>query len=102
MRATLALLVLLALLAACSGREPHIIKIEGMKFVPETLTVKPGSLVVWQNTDLVAHTATAQPRFDSGPIAPDTAFKVTLGEPGEIRYVCTLHPGMAGKIVVEP
>jgi plastocyanin len=90
------------LLAGCSGgREEHVIRIEGMKFSPEVLTVKPGSIVVWQNTDIIAHTATALPRFDSGQIASQASFKVTLSEPGEIRYVCTIHPGMAGKIVVQ-
>jgi plastocyanin len=87
--------------AACSQRATHTIKIEGMKFVPEVLTVSPGDLVVWQNTDLVPHTAVAAPRFDSGPIAPDASFKVTLSQPGEIHYVCTIHPGMAGQILVQ-
>ncbi len=99
----LAALVILVLGAVgCTQRAEHTIKIEGMKFVPETLTVRSGDLVIWQNTDMVPHTAVAAPRFDSGQIAPEGNFKVTLSQPGEIHYVCTLHPGMAGQIVVQP
>jgi plastocyanin len=98
----LAALLLLLGAAGCSQRVEHTIRMEGMKFVPETLTVRSGDLVIWQNTDLVPHTAVAAPRFDSGPIAPEGSFKVTLSQPGEIHYVCTLHPGMGGHIVVQP
>ena len=95
-----ALLILLGA-AGCTQRAEHTIKIEGMNFVPPTLTVNAGDLVIWQNNDLVPHTAVAAPRFDSGPIAPEGNFKVTLSQPGEIQYVCTIHPGMAGRITVQ-
>jgi len=97
----LAALIILVGAAGCSQRVEHIIKIEGMNFVPATLTVNPGDMVIWQNNDLVPHTAVAAPRFDSGQIAPEASFKVTLSQPGEIHYVCTIHPGMAGAIVVQ-
>ena len=92
------ILPLLALIA-CSRAE-HTITMKGMTFDPPVLTVEAGDLVVWRNADLVPHTATAAGRFDSGPVAPDASFRVTVGKPGELVYRCTLHPNMVGKLVV--
>ena len=80
----------------------HTIAMEGVAFVPETLTVKQGDTVVWTNKDPFPHTATAQDRrFDSREIAPDKTWKYTVRKKGKIPYVCTLHPTMKGTLVVE-
>jgi plastocyanin len=98
-----AILVLVALASAsCSKRTDWVIRIEGMKFQPEVLTIARGDQVTWHNTDMVPHTAVATGRFNSGPIASEGDFRVTLVQVGELGYVCTLHPGMAGKIIVKP
>lgn len=80
----------------------HTVVIEGMKFVPESIAVKPGDTVVWVNKDLFPHTATAQDRtFDSGELASNASWKYIASKPGKYVYVCTLHPTMKGTLVVD-
>ena len=89
-------------LPASAAAETHTILMEGVAFVPQTLTVKPGDVVVWVNKDLFPHTATAQNReFDSGEIAPGKTWKYIAEKPGEFSYVCTLHPTMKGTLTVK-
>jgi plastocyanin len=99
MRVVLAALALIALGAAAG--ETHTVMIEGMKFQPETLTVKQGDTVVWRNTDVVPHTATLAGGFDSGLIAPGASWSWTAGQAGRVDYVCTYHPGMKAAVVVQ-
>lgn len=81
--------------------ETHTVKIEGMQFVPPTLTVKAGDRIVWRNADLVPHTVTARGRFDSGAIAPGTSWSHAAPAPGRYDYVCSFHPGMKATLVVQ-
>jgi plastocyanin len=80
--------------------QTHVVTIEGMHFSPAQMKLKRGDKVVWQNKDLVPHTATASRRFDSGSIAPGTSWSRTFAAPGRYDYVCTFHPGMKGVLVV--
>jgi plastocyanin len=84
-----------------AAAETHVVTIEAMVIRPATLAVRPGDQVVWQNKDLVPHTATAQGRFDSGAIAAGKSWTWTAAGPGRIDYVCTFHPGMKAGIVVQ-
>jgi plastocyanin len=80
----------------------HIVTIEGMRFEPATLTVKPGDRVTWVNKDLVPHTVTAiSQAFDSQSIAADASWTYTAGKPGSYSYVCRFHPGMQGILIVQ-
>lgn len=80
----------------------HTVVMEGVAFVPETLTIKPGDTVVWVNKDPFPHTATAQDRsFDSGEMGADKTWKVTVRKKGKVPYLCTLHPTMKGTLIVE-
>jgi plastocyanin len=100
------LLLAAVLAAACAlpglaAAATHTVTIEGMKFVPATLTVKRGDKVVWQNKDVVPHTATAKGTFDSGTIATGKSFSQALKKAGHFDYVCNFHPGMKATVVVE-
>jgi plastocyanin len=92
--------LVLALLVCACGRTPveHAVTIRGMSFDPPALTVTAGDKVRFENEDIVAHTATAAGRFDSGPIAPQASWVVTIGKKGDVAYACTLHPMMTGSI----
>jgi plastocyanin len=100
MRAELCVLALLAW-PALAGAETQTVTIEGMKFQPASVTVKPGDTVVWQNKDVVPHTATAAGKFDSKNMANGQKWTWTAGAKGRYDYVCTYHPGMNGTVVVE-
>ena len=90
--------VVLAPLAAFA--ETHTVVIDAMQFQPATLELKRGDTVVWQNKDLVPHTATVQGRFDSGRIDPGRRWSWKVSGDGRIDYVCTYHPGMKGSLTV--
>lgn len=88
-----------------------------LKFVPETLTIKPGDTVKWVNNKLAPHNAV----FDSSKVNADlakslsqknllfspgegyeTTFPADIAK-GEYSYYCEPHrgAGMVGKIIVE-
>ena len=99
MRAWPLLLVLALPLAAPA--ETHTVRIENIQFVPAVLTVRRGDRIVWRNQDLVPHTATAAGVFDSGVIAPGHSGSRVAAKAGRHGYVCTLHLGMKGEVVVQ-
>ena len=103
-RALLAAAAIAAALCAGAVRaEPatHVIVIEGMRFVPETLTVHRGDRIEWRNRDLVPHTATATGRFDSKAIPPSGAWATVAAKAGTLHYVCSYHPTMKGVLNVQ-
>jgi plastocyanin len=86
---------------AIAGPTTHTVLIQGMKFVPEVLTVEAGDTVVWLNKDFFPHTATADDRsFDSRNIATNKAWKYVATKSGTFHYVCALHPTMKATLVV--
>jgi plastocyanin len=99
----LAIAVLAAAAALPSQAQPvtHTVRIEGMQFVPATLTVRKGDRIFWQNADLVPHTATAAGKFDSKTIAAGRSWSAEAPAPGRYDVVCTLHPGMKSVVVVQ-
>ena len=87
--------------SALAASASHTVVMEGVAFVPETLTVKRGDTVVWVNKDMFPHTATAQDRsFDSKDIAPTKTWKHVAAKTGTFSYLCTLHPTMKGTLIV--
>jgi plastocyanin len=70
-------------------------------FDPNPTRIAVGTDVTWTNIGDLPHTVTAN-GFDSGIMSPGDDFQWTFDEVGTYDYVCTLHPGMAGTIIVEP
>ena len=55
-----------------------------------------------ENADIVAHTVTAVDNsFDSRIIAPGSLWKLVARKAGSFDYICTLHPNMRAKLVVQ-
>jgi plastocyanin len=94
-------LALAAGLPAPALAATHTVTIEGMQIKPASLTVKRGDKVVWQNKDVVPHTATAKGTFDSGNIAGGKSWSHAMTKAGHYDYICTYHPGMKAVVVVE-
>jgi plastocyanin len=70
-------------------------------FNPATITVAPGTTVVWVNTGAVQHTvADKQLTWSSSILDPGARFEHTFTQPGEYAYWCTLHPNMLGTVIV--
>jgi plastocyanin len=75
------------------------VKMAGLAFAPETLTVARGATVVFDNDDTAPHTVTASSGgVDSGVVDPGRQFRLTATE--GFDYLCTIHPSMTAKIVV--
>lgn len=125
-----ALLAALALLAGCgSDEEPEgaapapaastpapasagpaadaavvVVKIKDFLYAPETVTVKKGARVDFENLDTAPHTATIAEgamKFDSGTIEKGETKSVSFAKPGTYAYLCLFHPYMKGTVTVE-
>ena len=76
-------------------------------YIPSISTVKQGQTLTWKNEDVAFHTVTSgfygnpTSLFDSGHLDPEQKFSVTFDEQGTFDFFCTLHPWMAGKVIVE-
>ena len=80
----------------------NAVEIAGFAFSPSTLTITAGESVTWTNSDQVVHTATSTSgAFDSGDLDPGESFTFTFTTPGTYDYLCTPHPSMTGRIVVQ-
>ena len=80
----------------------HAVTIADFAFAPATLTIAAGDTVTWTNEDPIVHTATSTTgAFDSGDLAQGESFSVTFTTPGTYPYLCTPHPTMTGRIVVQ-
>jgi len=92
----------LALAGPAAAGKAHTVTIEGMKFVPERVEVAVGDTVTWVNKDFVPHSVTAPAaKIESGDLAQGAKWKLTARKKGEIQYICRLHPGMRGRLVVK-
>ena len=96
----LALVAAVGLAGPAIAQTTHTVAMDGTRFVPEILTVKRGDRIVWVNRDPFPHTATAGQTFDSKSIAAGESWTYVARTPGEFAYVCTLHPGMKGTLIV--
>ena len=75
--------------------------IEAFTFQPKRIEATVGQAVTWTNRDPAEHTVTHEGGgFDSGTMAAEGTFTRKFDRPGEYRYICALHPGMKGTVVV--
>lgn len=66
------------------------------------LRVKAGTTVTWSNDDAMLHTVTAvDGSFDSGFLNEGDTWSYTFDTVGEYEYLCTPHPWMRAKVIVE-
>ena len=86
--------------AAHASKAPTV-GIVDFTFKPATLTVGVGSRVTFANRSKVVHTATRKGGFDTGTIAPGKSAAVSFKRKGAFSYMCSIHPAMRGKIVVD-
>ena len=92
-----------ALIDKSSGPVQEIV-IDNFTFSPATVTIAPGTRVVWINHDDLPHTATSTSkpkRFESGTLDTDDKFAHVFTEPGTYSYFCAVHPKMTGQIIVK-
>jgi plastocyanin len=71
--------------------------------MPRTITVGVGDSVKWTNKGRHPHTTTARDAWDSGRVEPDQSWtSQPFNSPGMYQYVCQIHTGMRGTLIVRP
>ncbi|GJL95332.1 MAG: hypothetical protein DHS20C05_17370 [Hyphococcus sp.] len=79
----------------------HVVEIRQFKFVPETITVEKGDVIIWRNLDVVPHTATSEgAKWDSGNLNNENEWSLVTNVAGKTDYICAYHPTMTGSIIV--
>ncbi len=88
--------------AAAPARADDVtVTIDNFAFTPQTLSVRPGTKVVWVNHDDIPHSvASTTQGLRSKALDTDDSFSFTFTTPGTFNYFCGLHPHMTGSIVV--
>jgi plastocyanin len=79
-------------------------------FTPATIIINPGTTVTWHNIDLEAHNVQkAADNQDFGApfgvktpqFLPRDNYSFTFKKAGTYDYVCTIHNGMTGEVIVK-
>ena len=100
--ACLALAGALPAMAADPAGPAATIEIRDFAFAPGTLTIAAGTTITWRNRDAEPHTVRgADELVRSGALDQDEAYSVRFDKPGTYRYGCSIHPQMAGTIIVQ-
>jgi plastocyanin len=86
-----------------AGGEAVEIGMKGLQFEPKDTTVKVGTTVTWKNNEDIPHNVVAEEGadFESDTFGKDGTFEFKAEKAGTVKYVCTIHPGMAGTLTVE-
>jgi plastocyanin len=83
------------------GTPTLTVAIHDESFEPKSIHIAPGTTVAWVNRGTHDHTVTSQDgNWDSGEIGPDGTYSARFKKPGTYHYLCDLHEGMQGTIVV--
>mgnify|MGYP001573859328 CR=1 FL=1 len=80
--------------------EANDVNIQNFAFAPETLIIKKGATVTWTNNDSAPHQIKSD-TFNSERLSNGQSFSFTFNDAGSFDYICSLHPSMTGKIIVE-
>ena len=95
-------LLLLAPLAAPAAAEDHIVSQKGKRFQPDSVRVRVGDRVLFQNDDETSHNVFSRSPgavFNIGLQEPGSSSPVTFEKAGPVEVRCASHPGM--KMIVE-
>lgn len=112
---------LTALTPAEAGKQSAFVTAtEDLRFEPDSVTIRAGDTVVWQNQSILVHTVTDDPAkalkpahsvlptganaFDSGRMKLNERFEHAFLVPGRYKYFCIPHEGagMIGEVIVTP
>jgi plastocyanin len=96
-------LMLWAVLIGPPTAKRHTVVMQQFAFAPVVVHAAIGDTIVWENRDLVPHTADANNKsWATGSIAGNgQAITVVKGK-GEQEFTCLYHSNMKGKLIVNP
>ena len=78
-----------------------VVKIDGCTFAPTVTRVPVGTEVTFLNTSVAPHDVTGRNReWGTARLDVGASFATQFGTAGVFPYSCSLHPGMAGVVIV--
>jgi plastocyanin len=78
------------------------VSVANFSFSPGTLTVPAGSTVTWTFKDSTDHNVTADDKsFASKNSSSGATYSFHFTKAGTYSYMCTIHPFMTAKVVVQ-
>lgn len=100
--AALVTLAIVAGAAPAATAAPAVdLDISKFAFVPQEITVAPGTRVTWVNRDEAPHTVSAKDKsFASKGLDTGDKFEQVFAAEGDFGYFCTVHPFMTGVVHV--
>ncbi len=75
------------------------VQIKDYKFQPSEVTIQSGGTVTWTNADTMIHDVKFK-GSESPDLKKGEQYSRTFDKPGTYEYICEIHPGMKGKVVV--
>ena len=100
----LPLAAVLALPAPVGAARTVGVTLEDIEFKPATVRIKKGDRVrwTWKDGPSTSHNVRSRGtrRFKGSSTKETGTHTVTFRRSGTHRYVCTIHPGMDGRVVV--
>jgi plastocyanin len=88
---------------AAAASATRTVTLKNVAFKPARVVVNRGGSVRWVwRDDVTAHNVTSEgrPRFRSSTTKNSGTYSVRFTRAGTYRYVCTIHFGMKGTVVV--
>jgi plastocyanin len=98
--AGIACLLLLGGPAQAAAPHTFTIVMDKMKFGPVPALLHKGDTIVWENRDMLRHSATASDHSFDVDLPPNSKGKTVLSRTGTIAFTCRYHPGMRGVLQV--
>lgn len=84
-----------------SDPTPKTVRMKGMQFDPQSVTVQAGQTVQFVNDDQVTHNVVdSGDNISSGDIEAGKSWNYTFTKAGDYQYVCTYHSWMKGEVKV--
>jgi YVTN family beta-propeller protein len=78
------------------------VSIANFAFAPADVTIATGATVTWSNDDGAPHgLAYKDGAKGTEELLPGEKFSRTYDQPGTFDYVCSVHPYMTGKVIVQ-
>ncbi len=85
-----------------AGNASALIRIDNLAFLPGKITIAPGTVLTWVNSDDIPHSVrAANEAFRSKLLEPEQQFSFTFTAPGTYEYYCAEHPKMKGTVIVK-
>jgi plastocyanin len=97
-----ALAAVLAMPLPQASAAEYTVVLDKLQFTSVPAGLHVGDVIIWQNKDILRHTATARDNSFDVDLPAGSEGKTTLEHAGSFDFYCRFHPAMIGTLVVAP